>query len=361
MNRNLIILLFSLSAASCTGRLTLDMVPAEITFGASADAMDTKALVNNTTALQTDHMLGAYGMFTYQTHASKVYEGNELKYEVRNDATGTPDMWRAWDGSRSNWISKYWIEGSDYRFTLVSPYSAPGTAASGANIGSGAVDYDYTTGGYTIPVTEVSKGSPDLMVGSAQRNIPVEPSETDFRPVEVNMKHAFAAVEFKIMNSSGKTIVGINDVKFTGLKVDGTLTVLPSGEIGLSNWTTSGTANSTNYTNSGDIPGSTNFVYGTNEAVSVFSGPVVVIPQLVEVGNASEHIYFSFKYKRDKESTYTDSIQYDLSDPSIVEAYGFRTWEAGKKYIYTATITTNTIIFQVDVKDWRDGGTYILE
>lgn len=358
MNRNLIILLFSISAASCTGRLTLDMVPAEITFGASADAMATKALVTSTDDLKSDNKVAAYGMFTYQEHASKVYEGNALKYEVRNDATGTPDMWRAWDGT--NWISKYWIEGCDYSFTLASPYSAPGTAASGTNVGSGAINYDYTTGGYTIPVTGITKNSPDLMLGSAKRSIPVEPSETDFRPVPVNMKHAFAAVEFKIMNSSGKAITEIKNIQLTGLKVNGTLTVPTSGVFAFADWATSGDSNNTNYTTNDNVL-SSNFAYGTSETVSVFGGPVVVIPQLVEVGNASEHIYFSFKYKRDKENTYTDSIRYDLSDPSIVEAYGFRTWEAGKKYIYTATITTNTIIFQVDVKDWRDGGTFILE
>ena len=336
------------------------MVPSEITFGASADAMDTKALVNNTTALQTDRMLAAYGMFTYQTHASKVYEGEMLAYEAPNAATGTPGMWRAWDGS--NWISKYWIEGCDYRFTLVSPYSAPDTEASGANIGSGAVDYDYTTGGYKIPVRGVSKGSPDLMVGSAQRYIPVEPSETAFSPVEVNMKHAFAAVEFKIKNSSGKKIVGINEVKFTGLKVDGTLTVQPSGEIGLSSWETSGNANNDNYKVDDNILPTEGFAYGTDEAVSVFSGPVVVIPQLVEVGNASEHIYFSFEYKRDGDDEYTSiGDPYDLSSSDIVNAYGFTSWEPGKKYTYTATITTNAIIFHVEVRDWRDGGTFILK
>ena len=357
MNRNLIILLFSISAASCTGRLTLDMVPAEITFGASADAMDTKALVNNTTALQTDHMLGAYGMFTYQTHASKVYEGNELKYEVRNAATGTPDMWRAWDGSSSNWISKYWIEGCDYRFTLVSPYSAPGTEASGANIGSGAVTYDYTTGGYTIDVTGVSKGSPDLMVGSAQRNIPVEPSETDFRPVEVNMKHAFAAVEFKIMNSSGKAITEIKNIQLTGLKVNGTLTVPTSGVFAFADWATSGDSNNTNYTANDNVL-SSNFAYGTSETVSVFGGPVVVIPQQVE--NTATHISFSFKYRKSGDTEDRDVVPYDLSSTEIANAYHFSNWEPGKKYTYTATITTDAIIFHVEVKDWRDGGTYIL-
>ncbi len=227
----------------------------------------------------------------------------------------------------------YWSKGATYSFVGVYPYSA-----DASTLGSGAVTYGFNQSTYestiSIPVS-ANWQTPDLMYGFAARDLT---SVENYSIVPINLKHAFAALEFKVVNASGITVNSISDVALKNIIIGGTMN---AGDMTVATtWTnTTRSAEGTwgGYTRSGAVL--SNIPYGNTE-YTLYNGAFVVIPQ--EVVNTTASISFT-KVAGDK----SDPIEFTLGNVGDI-----RRWEAGKKYTYLMTLQSTTITFTVTVVDW---------
>lgn len=302
-----IFLFFPLLLASC-GKENEEYAEA-IRFGTE---VQTRSLITTESALEgSSEGIGIFG----EAGGAELFSNSRLYHEN--------DGWKISD-------TRYWIDGSVHRFAAVYPYSKSGT-------GSGAVTYNYSDGSFTIDCSTnaLTKDSPDLLVGTATRDLSSSGNPGDYSAVNLSMKHLFACLDFKVYNSSANS-VSVSNARLTGLRNKGTASVNSSGDV---TWSYSGLASSEEYY----FAGMSSEV--ASAATGDITGEMLVLPQQV---NGSNPISFSFQTS-DNES-YSIALNTDQRVSS---------WESGKKYTYTMTLTPDYIIFTlVEVRDWRDGGKY---
>lgn len=223
----------------------------------------------------------------------------------------------------------YWSDSDSYNFAAVWPYSKT------SKISSNAASYNPSTGVLSIDCSDgIDMTAPDLMY----ENIAVVSSDfavTDSKgyPVSYNqvgleMKHAFAALDFKVINASGNAISGVGNPSLTGIEYKGTATILPSSAI---SWSLSGVKNTAGYSNTGSFDMEFN-----DTPQDMYGDWLLVLPQ--EVGGTD--IRFGFWDG-------TRNVSCDLKDATNIVR-----WEPGRKYTYTMIISSKNISFTVSVVDW---------
>lgn len=305
----------------------LDPIGHSIGFGALADDVDTKALVVTDDDLQAQG-IGAFGQYVYDGHDIPVFQNTPVTYN--SDA-------RVWQSDPL----KYWIDFQDYTFALVSPYTTSG-------IGSGAVSFNYHDGTYSVYCTESNKltyQSKDLLVGAKDRFLSGAPGV--FTPVEVNLVHAFAALEFRVINASDQEVYRIYNPRLTGIINEGRLDVSLVQQTPSLSWTLGTTAiaeGNNSYYQERTVNNLA--ISSTNYADLYDPSTIVVLPQTI----ANKPVMFTFTYQLTKNN---ETTIYPVSFNLGSAIYPVRAWESGKKYTYTATITSNYITFNVEVRDWR--------
>jgi len=281
---------------------------------------ETKALLNSQEDLQDSDGVGLFGTLS-RTASQTIFSNDRLQYA---------------DDSWSYGYVLWWIKGGFYDFAAVYPYTD-----DEASIGSGKANYSYSPSGSTISISNISANweSPDLMYGFAERDLT---TSENYSTVPINMNHAFASVEFRILNASGEAVRNISDISLKQIISSGSVSAT-SNNI-KPDWTL-GTRSNTGYTRSGVVFPTVEY---NREEHSLFNGPVVVIPQ--QVLNAGTTLSFN-KTGGDNQT----SISVNLSNIGKIQ-----NWEAGKKYSYLITLQSTTITYTVEVVDWIEDPIYNL-
>lgn len=287
-----------------------------------ATEVGTKALINSASdATFTSRGIGLFG-------------SNAAGSAVFGDNTPLTYSDSKWEYASSTVGRVYWADSDSYRFAAVWPYSTSDAASSRA------ASYDHATGVLSINCDAgITKSANDLMydnVTAPRADYVVNGSDgkpASYRPVALNMKHAFAAVQFRVVNASGEAINNgkkVRNPSLTGIEYKGHATVAPASTIA---WTLSGTKN----TNDGGYSNTKEFEMASSAAaIDFYDDWLTVLPQAV----AGTDIKFGFWDGKRDVSCY------------LRDADSIPRWEPGKKYTYTMTITSTSITFTVTVKEW---------
>lgn len=278
-------------------------------------AVDTKAVVESDEVLRelcaTGDAIAVFGRVNNAHNTNQaIFNNTPLTYT---------------DGDWSYEDPRYWIRGAKHEFMAVYPYSEVGTAYT----------WDATTG--TITFEEITTGTAnniDVMYASAERDLAANP--TDFSRVPLEMHHALALLEFRFVNGSDRPVSSVTNISLDNHLYRSSLAVGQDGTAAL-------TANTSERVGEGSglfvgELSATNLPIDLSKSYNLFEnvGSVVVVPQ----------------------SVYKQGVMFRLrvGDVSSVVDLGttgtITEWEAGKRYVYTMTLTTTTITFDVQVIDW---------
>lgn len=247
-----------------------------------------------------------------------------------------------YDGA--DWVydnTRYWVWGANHQFLAIHPRK------------SDAYTWNATTGVLNWnDITLGTSNNVDVMWAAASRNLVTNPDTTT--PVVLPLKHAFALLEFWFVNASSGVVTSVTDISLENLYYVGSLECSTAGTSTLDVEATKAgsgvyvghltntniAVNLSQYYNLFDNMGETNTgVYDDIDDITYNNtGTVVVMPQDLYGANVT------FKL-----STSGTEKTLNLSTLGSVDE-----WKAGNKYIYTLTLTTQDITFDVRVVDWVD-------
>lgn len=260
--------------------------------------------------------IGVFGTVAYagDTASELLFDNEHLMYDA---AKG----WYYADPVR------YWIPASLYKFVAIYPYAATDTAC-----------YTFDAATATLIVADYEAGNADidhdLMYAAHERDLALT---TNRDAVPLVMHHAFAAVQFKIINGSGSTITALDGIALTGLQYKGSLTVASTDT---AVWTLSdervASDDTATYGGTFDMPEG-GFEDNIRNPLPLYNKDIItVLPQILRGQSVTLRLCTNGA---------TTPHEVDLSDYTDK-------WEAGKKYVYTLTLTNDTIAFDVNVRDW---------
>lgn len=218
---------------------------------------------------------------------------------------------------------RYWVWGALHEFMAIYPHS------------ESAYTYDSAAG--IVERENVALGTAnnmDLMWCVAKRDLVDGGDKTS--PVTLNLHHAFALLEFRFVNASSSAVSSVDNISLEG--------VLYRGDFGFSEDGTSTLSVKSDIAPEGTYVGqlsATNIPVNLSQSYNLFEnmGALVVMPQDV--------------YKKD----IILNMQIGggvVSGVNLGLNSSTDNWEAGKKYIYTMTLTTERITFDVNVREWID-------
>ncbi|MBQ3259909.1 MAG: fimbrillin family protein [Alistipes sp.] len=228
--------------------------------------------------------------------------------------------------------TRYWIRGMKYHFTAIYPYDDS--------------DYSYDTASGTVTCLGYNAGerhlNTDFMYAVAERDLSDMNSTPDYSAVELPFKHACAAVEFRLRNSSNATITAVTDVSLVGVCAEGDFSLAadgtPTWDIDTSNRVTNhDTFGGICTLPAGGLPVNTSYFH------SIYDSQVLtMLPQRVSKSGATLH----FNIRIEGSSTV---FPHEVNLGNIAST---PKWDAGTRYIYNLTLTDETITFDVTVVDW---------
>lgn len=237
---------------------------------------------------------------------------------------------------------RYWVRGAQHEFLAIYPHA------------EGTYTWDCATGTLTYPdITLGTANNIDVMYAIAERNLATSTDTTS--PVELELNHAFALLEFWFVNASTNTVSSVSDITIENLRYKGELTLSSDGTANLAVADDRVAAQSKVYVGNltdTNLPVNLSVCYnlfdnvgtvGSSEFDSAAQmtrkngGAVLVMPQVIEGAG----VEFELRISGGNLSSF------DLSQMSSVTE-----WKAGYKYIYTLTLTTSQITFDVKVLNW---------
>ena len=274
-----------------------------------------------------------------------------LRYNVDTDEWYTC----YWDGSDWSNNTYYWTPGAAHRFYAVFP-------AVGA---SAPLAYTIDENTQVVHMPQVTAGTRSDYTNKCQdilygiRNIPEQFHVQDYpEKVQLTMRHACAALVFRIRNLTGYPINRIlptgdadwDKMYIKGVKYIGQMDLDPSGI----SWTLENDLTSNQLyvkpLTAGDG------ISLANGATSVNTFTAIVLPQ--NFGSASmPHRFCVYNTGSSTPIKY----ELDLAKVSVVHD-GVKTyeWRPGYRYIYTMDVTDTHIICTVSVVPWIEDETIIL-
>lgn len=226
----------------------------------------------------------------------------------------------------------YWARGGKYHFLAIYPYD------------DNDYDYDMTDGsvtfvGYNAGTKHLNT---DFLYTVATRDLSNLNVEPDYSAVELPFKHACSAVEFRLRNSSNAKVVAITDVALTNICAEGDFHLSANGT---ATWSIDTDNRVTDHDTfggictlpAGGLPVNTSYYHSLYD-----SQTLTMLPQRVWKSG----ITLSFNVRIEGSSTVFPH-EIDLGNISSVTD-----WSAGKRYVYSLTLTDETITFDATVVDW---------
>lgn len=220
-----------------------------------------------------------------------------------------------------------WIPASLYKFVAIYPYAATDAAC-----------YTFDAAAATLTAADYEAGNAnidnDLMYAAHERDLALTANRD---AVPLVMHHACAAVQFRIINGSGSTITALDGIALTGVQYKGTLSVASTDTAA---WTLSdervASDDITTYGGTFDMPEG-GFEDNIRNPLPLYNKDIItVLPQILRGQSITLRLCTNGA---------TTPHTVDLSEHTDK-------WEAGKKYVYTLTLTNDTIAFDVTVRDW---------
>ncbi len=218
---------------------------------------------------------------------------------------------------------RYWVRGAVHEFLAIYPHS------------ESLYTYDSAAGTVTYPdITLGNANNIDLMWAVAERDLVTSSDTTS--PVELQLHHAFALLEFRFVNASSAAVSSVSGIALEGVQYKGSFGFSEDGTSSLSVESDLVAADSNIYVGS---LSATNIPVDLSTSYNLFEnmGTLVVMPQEVYHKSAELKMQVAGGVRMGVNLGNTNSVY---------------TWEAGKKYIYTMTLTTSTITFDVSVREW---------
>lgn len=279
-------------------------------------------------------------------------------YEGLMCNVGTDDWYTCyWNGSVWRNNTYYWTPGAAHRFYAVFPTYEVGSSTP--------LVYTVDEHTQTVHMPPVSAGTLDNYTNNCQdilygiRNIPEQFQVQDFpEKVSLTMKHACAALVFRIRNLTGNPInrilptgeEGWDKMYIKGVKYKGKMYLDPSGIA----WTLENDVT----TDQLYIKPLTEAAGASiaNGATSVNTFTAIVLPQ--NFGATS----MPHKFCVYNTGSHTPiKYELDLAKVSVVHD-GIKTyeWRPGYRYIYTMDVTDTHIICTVSVVPWIEDETIVL-
>lgn len=365
------ILLTLIAAASASCRKT-SIPQEEATVGISFNtSVRTRAAIEDITGLQhactaessggDGQSIGIYGVMSRENPSDirEIFSNDALSYSTT-------------DGAWTYGLTKYWISQYEYSFWAVYPYSSQPDAGAadpvqpcysldaGKDPATGLSDYSLNISGYEITSENLRT---DLMLGASYRD---QRSGTDPSAVPITLRHALAAVNFRIRNGAQSKVLSVGNLMFGGMKYgcDVAMSAALSSD-------TDGSLAVSSDSYSEIYPADASSPYSASQNNPLFTvpdggldpdltesgyrdlfrdGTVFVVPQrVVKASTSSRDISMSFdvEYEDDNKRTYNVSLSSNTTSET-------EEWLPGKKYTYNITLTENRIIFNVVVADWID-------
>lgn len=275
---------------------------------------------------------------------------------------GGEDKWNTvyYNQSTNSWSENlyYWTPGASHRFYAIFPTYAVG--------GSSPLVYTVDEKKQTVHMPQVTAGTllkdgnytnncQDILYGI--KNIPEQFQIQDFPDkVQLTMKHACAALVFRIKNLTGSSVDrilptgedGWDMMYIKGVKYKGTMDLDPSGIT----WTLKDDVT----TNQLYIKPLNQETTIANGATSVNTFTAIVLPQ--NFGSSS----MPHKFRVFNESSDTE-IKYEVDIAKIGIMHDGKLtyeWKPGYRYIYTMDVTDTHIICSVSVVPWIEDEAIIL-
>lgn len=309
--------------------------PVKVPIAVAPSVEKTKALVDGAAALQSQS-ISLLGKATNGANTMVQFNNTLLYY----------------DDANTGWFYtpvQYWIPQSLYTFGAFSPYA---TSDAGSKLTNGNISYTEPDGEPTLTITDYNTGkvsgsfdarSEDILYTSYTRD---NTTQNDYSAVPLEMGHLLAAITFKIRNASNEDIVEISDISLEGVEYKCTLIITTDFASISNNPLVVGGVNSSEYFRSDDRTTPNPFLpkgMSESEFTPVFDcSHLTVLPQSLY----GKEITLNFKahfYGSAESSSYTINLG---NIDSITS------WEAGKKYTYNLTITSEDILFQVTEVPW---------
>ena len=294
----------------------------EVAISFNSTATDSRAVITDNAALQTacssGEAIGVWGVVNNDINTNAMlFDNIELTY----------------DGQWGYEPTRHWIRNAQHDFWALYPQSDDNCVF---DVAAGTVTRSNITLGTTNAANNV-----DYMCAFSTRDLRLPDATT--APVPLDMTHALALLEFRFINALGQ-VSGVTNISLEGLVYRGSITFGRDGSLGgtrnglvdirvdkESAIVATGSNIYTGLCSTSPIPKNLSLSYNLFENV----GGVVVMPQQVE----GKNIMFNLKV-----GDSSSSINLGQLSPSE--------WEAGKKYIYTTTLTSTTIVCDVRVVDW---------
>lgn len=290
-----------------------------ISISFSAKALDTKAGAGSDAITQNSE-LSAFGLFAFA--ANNINEVGENIFELSGAERVTTDG--------INWSyehTRYWEYGKQYRFRAYHPYTGNFDVNSST---ADDISIEYKTGAATQSDLLFAFSSVEANTVNVQKK------------VRMDFKHALAALEFRIQFKNtvgGEATDAITSFYLKGLHPTATVHYTHSaGNLhdDVINWIIPP------YFEEHDQffvwTGEKNFGKAPAEPTTIFDGDHVVfaIPQTITAGRTK--VYFTIK------SSGSELFELPLNAD---------TWEAGKRYVYTITLTGSHADLDLRIKNWN--------
>lgn len=306
--------------ASCD-RANEDPNPQSTEISFNSAATDTRAVIADDSSLQascsTGEGIGVWGVVNNANNNNSVLIDN-AKLTFDADWSYTP--------------TRHWIRNALHEFWALYPHSD-------ANCVLDAVNGTLTRNNITLGTTTATNNV-DYMCAFNSRDL--RDPEATTEPVPLEMRHALSLLEFRFINATNE-VEGISNIYLEGHLYSGSITFGKDGSLegttdGLvdvvvnTNPTTAPSGMFDGLCTASPIPKNLSKSYNLFENV----GSVVVMPQQVEGKDIILHLSVA---------------GHSTSDVNLGK-FPVAEWVSGKKYIYTLTLTPQTIIGDVRVVDW---------
>lgn len=293
--------------------------------------------------------------------------GNSIMvYDIHTTDSGN-DMYidgaeAAYDGTDWKYDPvKYWTHTGTHSFTAYSYYN------STDEVHAPKAAYSRTDESIVIPKYTITAANQfDFMYAYETRSMN---EQNPYRPVELDMQHLFAAVQFNVVNTAyinGQNNDGIQNIRFRsfalgGINDTGSASITPDASPTI---TLGGSSSPSLFSRSRTAD--ENVILEHNQAYNVYSslnngsqngadkygedGFILIWPHTIaDFTGITATLYFQ-TYEKSYYGYWTwvdHSVTIDLVDKGDVN-----NWRAGRKYIYNINIHDNRISFSVKVVPW---------
>ena len=280
--------------------------------------------------------------YSISLFANAVKDG--IKYPVfRNERLYYGD--EGWDYAST----QYWIRSASYSFAAFAPYAvADGLTVAGKTLSNGTVSVSGNNSEPVLTITDYDTGcdvedakSEDLLVAHYTRDNSLM---NDYSPVPLTFGHILSCIRFSIRNTTNEDITKVSEIKLSGLKYKGSIT-LSTTSLSVSVNEQTGSFQSSERISAGtQTPFLPKGMQVTDYKPLFDCEYLTLFPQQL-FGN--EDIVLSFKVHYGDADASGSPYTLNLGNVDTV-----RKWVEGNKYDYTISITSQDVLFQVVEVPW---------